>query len=125
MRRIAIITAMLSALSIGPVGATPARPRTLRAWCAEHADELPHSPAIRARLGERMVRVSCCESRGRTRVVSSTGDIGLLQIGRVWHSWARRHGHDLFTASGNIAVAAHVLDVQGIRAWTPSRGCWG
>lgn len=53
-------------------------------------------------------------------------DTGLYQINsRVWGEKAKELDLDIETVSGNIKMAKHILDTQGISAWKSSEPCWG
>lgn len=124
---------IIAALTILPT--TPAVARTqhnsLRAWCNTHADTLPYASLIRQSLPSIMVRVSCCESHGKPGAGRQHSSKGLLQV--HWGANGadlRRAGiahtaADLYRPAVNIRAAGYVLDTQGLRAWNPSRHCWG
>lgn len=81
----------------------------------EFAD-IPHFPAV--------IR---CESQYRqyenedgtgSVLVSPTNDIGITQINkRVWGEEAKRLGFDIMQEDGNLKMARHVYERQGISAW--------
>jgi len=94
-----------------------------RRWCAVNAATLPYAGPILEELGVPFDRISCCESNGRADARNGR-HLGLFQIGPSWHRWARLNSLDLLSVDGNIAAAAHIADVQGLSAWSSSRGCW-
>lgn len=122
---------LLSALVLLVTVPTPAPATTysLRAWCKENAYTLEHAALIAEvfTYEPRMVMVSCCESRGiATAKNKKSSAVGLFQVLRkYWAKYATDNGYNLLTAEGNIAVAAYILRIQGIKAWNESRHCWG
>lgn len=131
-RRTLLTVALLVAgttIPAAPVDATS----SLRAWCGKVHNELPHAEAIRATFPEApiMTRVSCCESKGNPRARSRTQDYGLGQV--HWPVWGRAlrtlgiadTPTDLYDPDTGIAAMRLVYNEQGLRAWRPSRGCWG
>ena len=90
--------------------------------------------AIKEVFGENsvMYRIAQCESNLTHFTASGevlkgyTGDIGLFQIApQYWSKEAERLNYDIYTIMGNALMAKHILSVQGIGAWNPSRHCWG
>lgn len=54
-----------------------------------------------------------------------TNDVGLFQIHvPVWGKEAEKLGYDIYSPEGNIKMARHILNTQGINAWLPSKPCW-
>lgn len=54
-----------------------------------------------------------------------TPDYGYFQINApTWEEDAKLLGYDFHTLEGNIKMAKHILEVQGLGAWNPSRACW-
>lgn len=106
--------------------------RSLRAWCAKVHNSLPYAGMIRETFPEEpiMTRVSCCESQGNPRARSRTSDYGLGQVN--WPVWNRalrdvdiaQQATDLFDPGTGVNAMRYVYDVQGLRAWAPSRPCW-
>ena len=109
--------------------AATAAPDTLRDYCQGYAYTLPYASLIAETFDyePKMVMISCCESKGSTTARNPRSSaVGLFQVMRsVWGKYARDNGHDITTGEGNIAVAIHILEVQGLRAWRASRQCWG
>lgn len=130
MKRL-VLAALITAGTLTPVA--PAGASSLRAWCAKVHNELPHADMIRWTFPEApiMTRVSCCESQGNPRARSRTHDYGLGQV--HWPVWGRalrsvdiaHHPTDLYDPGTGVSAMRYVYDVQGLRAWRPSRGCWG
>jgi hypothetical protein len=65
-----------------------------------------------------------CESHFRqyekngTLLKSPTGDVGVAQINeKVWGKKAKELGLDIYTTLGNLFMARHVAEVQGLDAW--------
>lgn len=88
-----------------------------------------HYKLIKDSLPEFMIDTLWCEStfrqfsgKGASKssvLVSPTNDMGLAQINLpTWQNKAYEMGLDLSTATGSIAMAQHILDVQGPTAWT-------
>lgn len=72
-----------------------------------------------------MLRIAECESNTRQFYASSTktvrsptSDSGLFQINDIWIPEAERLGIDIHTPEGNIAMAKHIREVQGLQAWS-------
>ncbi len=71
-----------------------------------------------------MLAIAQCESgirqyNGSGEVIRShTADSGLFQINDVWLTKAQELGYDINTVEGNIAMAQHIKEVQGLRAWS-------
>lgn len=130
MKRL-VLAALITAATLTPVA--PANASSLRTWCAKVHNELPHADMIRWTFPEApiMTRVSCCESQGNPRARSRTHDYGLGQV--HWPVWGRalrsvdiaHHPTDLYDPGTGVSAMRYVYDVQGLRAWRPSRGCWG
>lgn len=131
-RRNMLAVALLVAGTLTPAAPVDAT-SSLRAWCGKVHNELPHAEMIRETFPEApiMTRVSCCESKGNPRARSRTQDYGLGQV--HWPVWGRalrevdiaQHPTDLLDPGTGVSAMRFVYDVQGLRAWRPSRGCWG
>lgn len=53
-------------------------------------------------------------------------DVGLFQINEDWHlEDSKKLGFNIYSASGNIDYALHILKKDGARHWTYSKPCWG
>ena len=72
-----------------------------------------------------MLRIAECESgtaqfyASSSKVIRShTADSGLFQINDIWLPKAKELGYDINTVEGNIAMAQHIKEVQGLRAWS-------
>ena len=125
----------VAALTILPTTTAVAHTRrhnnSLQAWCATHADTLPYANLIRQTLPPIMTRVSCCESHGKPGAGRQHSSKGLLQVHWGANGPALRHAGiahtaaDLYRPAVNVRAARLVLDTQGLRAWNPSRHCWG
>lgn len=73
---------------------------------------------------EVMLKIAHCESGTRhfdkqgNVIRSHTNDVGLMQINvPTWESKAKDMGIDIYTAEGNVKMAKHILEVQGLDAW--------
>lgn len=70
-----------------------------------------------------MLRIAECESGVRHFLAngevirSHTSDSGLYQVNDIWLPEAKRLGLDINTVEGNIAMAKHIKEVQGLSAW--------
>lgn len=79
-----------------------------------------------------MLRIAWCESRHRqfNKVGGPienpvTHDIGIFQINPIWFLTFAKLGLSIYTIEGNIEAAKHILETQGIKAWSSSKKCWG
>lgn len=60
------------------------------------------------------------------RGVINPGDFGIFQINiEYWKKDIKDMGINPYTLSGNIELAKHIKEVQGLSAWEPSMKCWG
>ena len=73
-----------------------------------------------------MKKIAICESgmkqfdeKGKV-ITGKAKEKGLFQIHPVWFPTMEKLGIDVDTIQGNIKAARHVLNVQGLSAWT----CW-
>jgi len=88
-------------------------------------DTFPEEPVI-------MVSISKCESglmqfrKDGVVVKSPTDDYGVMQIHKpIWEKKSRELGLDIMTIDGNIKMARHIYEVQGLTAWTTYKnGCY-
>lgn len=70
-----------------------------------------------------MLAIAKCESGLRQftsegKVVTShTADRGVFQINEIWNETAEKLGYNVDDTQGNILMARHVYDVQGLNAW--------
>lgn len=76
--------------------------------------------------------LSYCESRDRQfdsdgsvlRGVVNPKDVGKWQINEYyWLEKSLELGYDIYTEEGNRAMAIHILEAQGIEAWSASAEC--
>lgn len=126
-----MVAGMLAATTIIPIPADAMR-GGLRAWCGKMHNQLPYAEMIRETFPEEpiMTRVSCCESQGNPKARSRTSDYGLGQVNwPVWHKALRdvdiaQQATDLFDPGTGVSAMRYVYDVQGLRAWAPSKPCW-
>ena len=93
--------------------------------------EAPKTPPA-SKLPKILEDISWCESRGRQfdgegNVIrgGNPDDIGKYQINlRAWGEEAKKLHYDLYTESGNEAMALEIYQRYGVEPWTPSRPCW-
>lgn len=83
-----------------------------------------------AELGEDFLPIAKCESEYRqfkadgSLLVSSTTDIGIMQINQIHFEEAEKLGIDIRTVDGNIAFAKILKKRNGKRDWYMSQHCW-
>ena len=79
-------------------------------------------------------RVADCESNGNQYDTNGNvvhgrvdwNDIGKYQINQgYWGDEAYRLGHDIYTPSGNAAMALEIYNRRGLEPWSSSQWCWG
>ncbi len=91
--------------------------------------------AVNAEFGDQadtMWKIAVCESGGRQAYADGsvvigkvTPDVGLFQISPLaWADTANKLNYDIRNITGNILMAHHILQVQGLKAWNASRPCW-
>lgn len=79
-----------------------------------------------------MVEIAKCETGNRQfhsngKVIRDylTGThIGVYQIWTGHIKTAKKLGYDIYTRSGNIAMAMYMYKKQGTAPWLASAGCW-
>jgi len=81
-----------------------------------------------------MVKIADCESIGLRHYVNGEvlrgeivkEDVGLFQINETyWLKKSLELGIDIYDLEGNIKMARHIYDTQGLSAWSASfKNCW-
>jgi len=81
-----------------------------------------------------MVKIAECESIGLRHYVNGEvlrgeivkEDVGLFQINETyWLKKSLELGIDIYDLEGNIKMARHIYDTQGLAAWSASfKNCW-
>jgi hypothetical protein len=57
--------------------------------------------------------------------IGISGDIGILQIAPQYHlEESIKLNYDIRTLMGNLLMARHILQTQGLNAWASSKPCW-
>lgn len=93
----------------------------------------PGTPAAADDIPPVLKRIAFCESSDRhfddegsvIRGKVNPDDIGRYQINvKMWGGDAKKLGHDIFTEEGNLMMALHLYEKQGVRPWHWSRKCW-
>ncbi len=79
-----------------------------------------------------MMSIALCE--GRTHLLPNgkvvkgkvnSKDIGLFQINEKYHlKKSKELGYDIYSLSGNIRYAIHLLKTEGTKPWSASKKCW-
>ncbi|MEK7179905.1 MAG: transglycosylase SLT domain-containing protein [Patescibacteria group bacterium] len=67
-----------------------------------------------------MKEIAECESGLDNSAIGKAKERGLFQVHPIWFSTMKKLGIDLNTVRGNIKGARHILETQGLSAWT----CW-
>lgn len=84
--------------------------------------------------GTPMLKVAYCESKYKQfnkngsvhRGKVNDLDAGIFQINeKYWLKESKKLGLDIHTIEGNIKMAKHIKEKQGMNAWKPSKNCWG
>lgn len=80
------------------------------------------------------IKIADCESIGLRHYVKGEvlrgelvkEDVGLFQINETyWLEKSKKLGIDIYDLEGNIKMARHIYDTQGLSAWSASfKNCW-